>query len=538
MPSVAIFGGGISGLTCAHILVKQGFHVTIYESENILGGMARSRREKDTNIPTEHSWRGYAPFYRNFFHMAKQIPTTHNNTVFDNLSDPVTFHMLNNSAPLTNNSVKHKKRKGNISLPISYLFSKAILSDERDKDTKFHTALAPILEKKLSKDEYDFFINFMMGPGWGMDKDTASIGHYAKFLEYSLFQSDGKTKWQVMRMPTNEAWFDHWETALRAQGVEFRFDTQLTQVNVNDGTIQNCIINKFYTITADEYIFAINPFNLEDILQQSPSVPKSIKTDHVMSNKLSYYEMIAFTISFTKKIDLDPGGVNPAYILVDGPLNITFYPQEAVWNPDVDLGNGVKSLWSGTCIMTHRDTSVSDTNRGYRGKKKAINLTIEELEKEIIREILESPMIREKVSSDDMTIKIWYEWENKNGTLVPKYKKYANNIYNQDHRLLQTTMIPNMYIGGAHTKTSIDIWSMEGAVESGILVSNNILEKYGLPKEPIYVHKSTPGIISIIKNTDNYLYRMGLPHVVDVILLIILLIIILIIVLLVIKLYK
>jgi uncharacterized protein with NAD-binding domain and iron-sulfur cluster len=64
--SIIIFGGGISGLTTAHLLIKKGFNVEIYESEPIIGGMARSIRDNYTNTPTEHSWRGYAPFYRNF----------------------------------------------------------------------------------------------------------------------------------------------------------------------------------------------------------------------------------------------------------------------------------------------------------------------------------------------------------------------------------------------------------------------------------------------------------------------------------------
>ena len=34
--------------------------------------MARSFRNKD-NIPTEHSWRGYGPFYHNTFEI-KRIP--------------------------------------------------------------------------------------------------------------------------------------------------------------------------------------------------------------------------------------------------------------------------------------------------------------------------------------------------------------------------------------------------------------------------------------------------------------------------------
>ena len=35
--------------------------------------MAKSFRY-DNDIPTEHSWRGYAPFYFNFFQISKQIP--------------------------------------------------------------------------------------------------------------------------------------------------------------------------------------------------------------------------------------------------------------------------------------------------------------------------------------------------------------------------------------------------------------------------------------------------------------------------------
>ena len=70
---IIIIGAGISGLTVAHELVKKGFEIEIYEKDNEAGGMAKSFRNKN-NIPTEHSWRGYGPFYYNFFEISKQIP--------------------------------------------------------------------------------------------------------------------------------------------------------------------------------------------------------------------------------------------------------------------------------------------------------------------------------------------------------------------------------------------------------------------------------------------------------------------------------
>jgi heterodisulfide reductase subunit A-like polyferredoxin len=39
---VAVIGGGPGGLTCAHDLVKKGFHVTLYEAGDKLGGMMRT----------------------------------------------------------------------------------------------------------------------------------------------------------------------------------------------------------------------------------------------------------------------------------------------------------------------------------------------------------------------------------------------------------------------------------------------------------------------------------------------------------------
>ena len=64
---ISIFGTGIAGLTCALELVEKGFNVTLYEKDDLPGGMAKSKRIK--GIPDEHSWRGYANFYFNIFNL-------------------------------------------------------------------------------------------------------------------------------------------------------------------------------------------------------------------------------------------------------------------------------------------------------------------------------------------------------------------------------------------------------------------------------------------------------------------------------------
>ena len=69
---INIYGGGISGLTVAHELIEKGFKVNVYEKDLEVGGMAKSKRDKN-NVPTEHSWRGYGPFYFNTFELLKRI---------------------------------------------------------------------------------------------------------------------------------------------------------------------------------------------------------------------------------------------------------------------------------------------------------------------------------------------------------------------------------------------------------------------------------------------------------------------------------
>jgi len=92
---IIIFGGGISGLTASHELVKKGFKILVIEKDNTFGGMARSNIGIN-NIPSEHSWRGYAPFYKNTFMLMKEIPY-YNSTVFNNLGFPVDFYLLQDS---------------------------------------------------------------------------------------------------------------------------------------------------------------------------------------------------------------------------------------------------------------------------------------------------------------------------------------------------------------------------------------------------------------------------------------------------------
>ena len=341
-----------------------------------------------------------------------------------------------------------------------------------------------------------------------------------------------------MSLPTQEAWFDPWEVFLREKGVIFNTCSQLELVHTDGTHITSCVVRSSggvaHTVKADDYLFCINPFNLEEILHRS-HIP-SLYRLQAKANHTSDYEMIAFAIPIQRKIKWTRP--NQAYILEDGALNITFYAQDQIWQEGVNLGEGVKSLWSGTCILTRRSTDLYPDKMGR-------DLSLDELRREITHEFLSSEDLQSHITMagghplvalDLEDLIIWYEWRGSpHGRLTPKYKKYTNNVYNQFSRMPQTTHLSNGFISGAHTKTSIDIWSMEGGVESGILTSNHIMSKYGLPSIPLYTHKRTKTPIHIV---DNFLYNLKLPHLFDIILITVALIGIVCLVLLVIRLSR
>ena len=105
--TVAIFGGGVAGLTAAHELGRRGFQVTLYEATNHLGGMAASQYadaptnltdQAKTPVPPdtagafagEHGFRFFPAFYRHLGDTLKRIPLAGND---DSANGPITQRM-------------------------------------------------------------------------------------------------------------------------------------------------------------------------------------------------------------------------------------------------------------------------------------------------------------------------------------------------------------------------------------------------------------------------------------------------------------
>ena len=77
---VVILGGGVAGLSAAHMLINRGYNVSVYERHSIPGGKARSYGVAGTgtngreDLPAEHGFRFVPAYYRHLPQTMQEIP--------------------------------------------------------------------------------------------------------------------------------------------------------------------------------------------------------------------------------------------------------------------------------------------------------------------------------------------------------------------------------------------------------------------------------------------------------------------------------
>jgi hypothetical protein len=338
-------------------------------------------------------------------------------------------------------------------------------------------------------------MDFLAGPGFGYDRNTVSILTYAHIIVQAL--STPEKLWRVMNGPTSEVWFDHWREQLVAKGVQFKMNHSLEIIDHDGNSITGAYLRHDDTIVhltgADHYVIAINPNNLEDIFKKSnmPELAEQHANLQVTNNQIGF--QIAFSKKYTFPIK------SSGYALIDSPYNITFYPQEDHWKMKLP-----GTLISGTVIASY--------NNGSLFGKPATSLNRNQLIQEIIYQILESNSLRKDVPLDQADIiyaELYDEWTWNGEKLISKYKKWVNTVYNDTFRPGQLTKYSSLYLAGAHTKTSMDSWSMEAAAESGKIVSKHIAGNIFIRSHDL------PIILEGIHMLDSPLASIGLPHVID-----------------------
>lgn len=255
---------------------------------------------------------------------------------------------------------------------------------------------------------------------------------------------------------------------------------------------------------------ATNPFAALEIFNRTPELAKleQLRLFQPLIND-GPHTQVSFRIAFTEKISWSKE--RTALLLPDSEFNLTLFPQEEVWDSEVDLGEDVASLWTGTACVADVPGKVYGlpltqcTKEQFIEEVKTQLLRCEDLDRLIKkanrgRGLKDFPILR---------IEVWHEWKFAPRGIKPSQPKWVMSAHTQPYLPTQATPVANLILAGAHTKTDADIWSIEGAVESGRRAAQVV--EPGIKIIPQY--KSV--WLRAISALDDLCFSVGLPHIID-----------------------
>lgn len=526
---VAIFGAGVAGLTAAHEFAKRGYRVSVFERNEKAGGFFRSARRPEDGMPTEYSWHGFGPWYHNTFSLLQEIPFDDQRSLYDViLSRPIEYAVVPDRIEhgATPDDFFEKPRAFNMTFKDKIWLFWGILKSwsvgKRSVRDYSQINAAAYWEGKMSKRGHQTW-RALFGPWIGSDWPYASLHHVGLFFGRNLFSGpphhhsadaegpawahEAGGGWSLLRGPSNEAWFNPWVGYLHSRGVEFHWETPLERLDHDGGLITNARVGG-KNVAADVYVLATTPFHARDLLEITPS----LKADPQLSKLPALVQdgphtQVSFRIAFAEPMAWPRE--RTAVALTDSAFDITLFATEQCWPSDIDLGEGVTSLW--TC------TACVASIRGPVHGKPLATCTKEQFIDEVLAQIRASDALDFMIRSANggrglldfemSRIEVWDEWQFSQNGIQPDQPKWVTTTNTRWHRPNQRTAISNLVLAGAHTETQADIWSIEGAIESGLRAVGNF------EKDVTVIDQHKPSILRVTSRLDDYLFKTGFPHI-------------------------
>jgi uncharacterized protein with NAD-binding domain and iron-sulfur cluster len=534
MKSVAIFGAGIAGLSAAHELAQLGYAVSVYEALDQPGGFFRSSRLGSNNMPTEYSWHGMGPWYHNTFDLMQRIPFDEKGSVYDcALSRPIEFGIFpdTDKARFYDDGLRSIPRMFRMTMwdfvRWSHLMLKTWTSNNRSQCAYARLNAAQAWKPLLTDVAYKTWRS-CFGPWIGSDWSNVSLHTTGDFFRKQLItkpahehkadqegpawtQSAGDG-WLLLKGPSSEYWFAPWIKHLSEKGVKFFWKTPLTRLEYDGTSIVSASCGNV-EVQSDFYVLALNPFYTAAILRDSPALEKQ---DELRLFKPLVQDgphtQVSFRMAFSERINFPRE--RTAVVVSDSEFNLTLFAEEQIWDKLVDLGDNIKSLWTGT--------SCNSTVPGRIYHKPVHNCTKEEFLEEVTAQIMGCGALNELIKEANngkelmafplVKMEVWNEWEFSPEGIKSLQPKWVTTTHTQAYLPTQTTPVANLFLAGAHTKTQAQVWSIEGAVESGRRAAKAIDGRV------VVLDQYRPMWIRAVSILDDVLYSLKAPHIVDVLL--------------------
>jgi uncharacterized protein with NAD-binding domain and iron-sulfur cluster len=540
--TVAVFGGGVAGLTAAHELVERGFDVTVYE-RRAWGGKARSMdvprsaRGGRRPLPGEHGFRIVLGFYQNLPDTLKRIPFgTNPGGVFDNMVPASHWRLAREGGsdlivPFRPPGGPRDYTLEEIAqLPIALLqadFAPDAAAHFADRLTVFFSSCEGRRVGQWENTPWTDFIGSDRYSGFYRDYvaelprliqashgERTSANWMAGALEALIYNLIGRGSTgpfdRPLNAPTNEAWIEPWLALLRKLGVRLRLGQTVTAFDLRRGRIGGARVRGprgTRTVRADWYVCALP---VERARALWSGAIRAADPRLAGMDKLQTGRMNGIQFYLRRPTPIVHGHV--AY--VDAPWAVTSVSQAQFWDRDFAASYGDGRAQD--CLST----IVSDWSQpGRIYGKPARELTPHQVASEVWEQMKRH---LNDSGSAELTDDLLVSWH-----LDPGLTYTSRGFRNADpltsptagswsKRPAVTTAIPNLLLAGDYGSGHWFVGTMESANKAGRLAANAVLERAG-SREPRaqVIGRYRPPEWESHKRVDEQRWANGQPNIYD-----------------------
>jgi hypothetical protein len=542
--TVAVFGGGISGLTVAHELVERGFGVTVYE-RRAWGGRARSTEIAGTAaggrrpLPGEHSFRVFLGFYENIVDTLRRIPFGSNaNGAFDNLvAGPMVL-------------MARDRGRRDLVLPIGSVDPGAItasravdllvgLLTQTDLPPDAVAYLAQRMTvyfsscdaRRFGEWERMTWADFAGADRFSEDYRRIVVNTFGELLvsaksrrisadwpahiiERVLYSELGRgangPTIRLLNRPTNEAFINPWLAVLGGRGVNLRNGCELLRFSVHNGRVTGAHVRTPHgtkTVRADWYVCALPLERARRALHRGamtadPSLASIGRLETGLSNGIKFF--------LREETPIVKGLVD----CIDSPWKVLSCSQAQFWPVDFasTYGDGrVRESLSAIIVDWYTPGIVYD--------KPAVGCTPDEFAHEIWEQLKRSLNDAGQVQLTDDLILSWS---------IDPSARYRHGRWTIDDRIATATVasraerpdvntaIPNLFLAGDYLKSDWRTGIMEAANYNGRRAANAVLDTSGSRESRATAVKPyRPPEWEPFKRIDEDRWRGGQPNLFD-----------------------
>lgn len=554
---VVVLGGGVGGLSAAQELAERGFKVTVIEPK-ALGGKARSMPVPNTgtggraDLPGEHGFRFFPGFYKNVTETMSRIPFPGNSDgVLGNLTTASqTMMTLPGDRQLT--APPSFNQDGLMQGIESVLAATSVAAGIPPNETAYIVRKMQVFTTscnarrvgqwenvswwdfsnaaKFSKNYQDLWgtgITKSLVAAKGDKASSRTIGLMGEAFVYALMgeaspliraQSGYEAADRLFDAPTNEAWIDPWVAHLRSLGVTFVSGYRASRLRVSGGKMVAATLQPTRaglpeaSVTADWFVAAMPveqmaPLLSRELLLADPALGRLRRLETDWMNGIQFY------LNSPVK-----HGIRGHYAFLQTPWALTAIEQNLFWEADIAKSYGDGSV---TAIFS---VDISDWfTPGLLTGKRAVDCTPAEVADEVWFQMKKALNIDGQVFLSDEMLESWFldpaiTWPNGYGQPAANSEGLLiNTVGSLSDRPDSTTKIPNLFLASDYVRVDVDLATMEGANEAARQAVNGLLAASGSNESPCTLGTLwQPRELQALRDTDEALYRAGLPNALDV----------------------